>query len=175
MKFVLCITFLLFTNFTSAFGAESRFSGEPIPRFAAIAKSPTNTRVGPDIKYPIKYIYQSKYQPVRIVNEYYGWYQIEDINGDISWIYKTALSKANYVMTLHDNTKLYQKKKLTSKVVAKVDRGTTFKVLKCSSGFCKVETSFNGTLFKGFLIQDNLQLDQQKYRPLKQQVPQTVL
>ncbi len=156
MRFFLCIILFLLTNFNNTFAAEKRFSGEPIPRFAAIVKAPSNTRVGPDVNYPIKYIYQSKNQPVRIVNEYYGWSQIEDVNGDISWIHKNALGKSNYVMALHDNTKLYQKKKLTSRVVAMVDKGTIFKVIKCSSGFCKVETTFNGTLFKGFLIQDNL-------------------
>lgn len=156
MRFVLCITLFLFTNLHSVYAKESRFSGELIPRFVSITKAPTNTRVGPDVNYPIKYVYQTKYQPVKVVNEYYGWYQIEDINGDLSWVYKTATGKANYVMAMHDNTKLYQKKKLTSKIVAKVDKGTIFKVLKCSSGFCKVETTFNDTLFKGFLIEDNL-------------------
>ncbi|MBR1544973.1 MAG: hypothetical protein IJ638_03470 [Alphaproteobacteria bacterium] len=157
MKRYLCIILFLFINFTSVYGAETRFSGEPIPRFVEITKAPYNTRVGPDVNYPVKYVYQSRHQPVRVVNEYYGWYQIEDINGDISWINRSATTnKTNYVMTLHDNTKLYQKKKLTSKIVAKVDKGTTFKVIKCSSGFCKVETTFNDTIFKGFLIQDNL-------------------
>ncbi len=156
MRFVLYIILFLLTNSQLTIAGESRFSGNPIPRFASITKSPVNTRIGPDISYNVKYIYQTKYQPVKVVNEYYGWCQIEDINGDLSWINKNALGKANYVMTLHDNTKLYQKKKLTSRIVAKVDKGTIFKVIKCSAGFCKVETTFNGTLFKGFLIQDNL-------------------
>ena len=156
MRFVLCIILFLFTNIHIVYGGETRFSGNPIPRFVSIARTPANTRVGPDINYPVKFIYQSKYLPVKVVNEYFGWYQVEDINGDLSWIHKNAIGKPNYVMTLHDNTKLYQKKKLTSKVIAKVDKGTTFKILKCSSGFCKVETTFNGTLFTGYLIQDNL-------------------
>ena len=156
MRFCLYIILFLLTNLTNVYANESRFSGNPIPRFVSITKAPSNTRVGPDINYPIKYIYQTKHQPVKVVNEYYGWYQIEDINGDLSWIHKNATGKSDYVMTTHDNTKLYQKKKLTSKIVAKVNRGTTFKVLKCSSGFCKVETTFNDTLFKGFLIEDGL-------------------
>ena len=156
MKLYLYIILILFINIHSVYGKESRFSGEPIPRFVSISKSPLSTRVGPSVKYPIKYIYQAKFQPVKVINEYYGWYQIEDVENDSSWINKNSTSKAKYAISVNDNTKLYEKNKLTSDIIAKINKGVVVKVVECSENLCNVEVNFNGQPFKGFVIQNEL-------------------
>ncbi len=156
MKRVLISLLFLLVNSNISYSAETRFSGDPLPRFASITREKADARFGPSVKYPIKYTYKSKFQPVKVVNEYYGWYQIQDRYGDLSWVYKTALSKKNYAITIHDNIKLYARSKLTAEILAKVNKDVLFFVDECDNGFCRVETNFNNQHFKGFIIQDNL-------------------
>ena len=156
MKFYLYILLFLLTNTSYTFAKEERFSGEPLPRFVSITKSSSNTRFGPDTKYPIKYIYQAKSQPVKVINEYYGWYQIKDIDGDVSWIHKNSCTKANYIMASHNETKLYEKDNITSNIIAKLNRGVIAKVKECFNQFCEVEVNYNNSPLYGFLIKNEI-------------------
>ena len=156
MKAALLILLFLLINLPNTYGAEPRFSGEPLPRFAALAREHISSRVGPSIKYPVKYEYHSKFQPVQIINEYYGWYQIKDKTGDISWVHKSQISKNSYAITIYNKTKLYAKPKLTAEILAFVDKGAIFRVGECSSGFCEVDTNFNNIHYSGYILTDNL-------------------
>ena len=156
MKRLFFTILILLSNISISYSAEQRFSGEPLPRFASLSREHTPTRFGPSIKYPVKYEYHSKFQPVKIINEYYGWYQIRDRKGDISWVYNGYLSKNNYVTVIHNKTKLFEQPRLTSNVLAFVNVGALFRLDECDSGFCRVDTNFNGKSYSGFILQDNL-------------------
>lgn len=148
---------LLFLGLSApTLAAVPRFSGEPLPRFASIKGGKVNTRFGPAIKYPIKYIYQSQFQPVSIINEYYGWYQIEDIKGDTSWVYKIYLSNKEYAVVKSDGVLVYKKPKTTSKVIAESEKGSIFLVNNCDSKFCEVKTNYDDILYEGFILKDKL-------------------
>ena len=88
MKKILCLFLFLSCRVCLA---EERFSGNVLPRFMALASNKVNARVGPNITYPVKYIYTRKFMPVVVVNEYYGWYQVKDENDDLSWVWKNYL------------------------------------------------------------------------------------
>jgi SH3-like domain-containing protein len=140
----------------AAFAAEPRFSGERLPRFAALRSAEVGARVGPGPAYPVKYVYRSKFQPVQIVNEYYGWYQIKDISGDMSWVYRNHLLGSGYATPLVDGVLLYRKASADSTPIAKVGRGVVFLVSKCDGEFCAARTSVDGTEYRGYLLQDSL-------------------
>jgi SH3-like domain-containing protein len=139
-----------------AAAAEPRFSGEKIPRFAAIRSAQVSARVGPGPAYPVKYVYRSKFQPVQIVNEYYGWYQIKDISGDMSWVYRNYLAGAGYATPVVDGVLLYKKARADSAPLAKVGRGIVFLISKCDDGFCAARTNVDGTEYRGYLLKDGL-------------------
>ena len=58
----------------------------------------TNMRIGPDRRFKIKYIYHGKNITLKIIREFEGWLQVQDIYGDYGWINKKLLrSKPKYV------------------------------------------------------------------------------
>lgn len=153
MKIFLCL-FMLFSF--SAFAEEPRFSGKPLPRFMALKTDKANARVGPDVKYPIKYVYVRKFLPVVVVNEYYRWYQIEDIDGNLSWLHKDNFTNKTYAMVKDDNALLYKKPKMKAKVIANVNKGIIFFVDKCEGMFCKVKTNYNNKKYEGYISRKSL-------------------
>lgn len=153
MKKILCLFLFLSCRVCLA---EERFSGNVLPRFMALASNKVNARVGPNITYPVKYIYKRKFMPVVVVNEYYGWYQVKDENDDLSWIWKNYLTSKKYVMTNRDNVFLYKKGKLTSRILAKVNKGVIFFAEKCDDNFCKVKMNYNNKEFKGYILEEDL-------------------
>ncbi|MBD5404969.1 hypothetical protein HDR59_00275 [bacterium] len=153
MKIFLCL-FMLFSF--SAFAEEPRFSGKPLPRFVALKSDKVNTRVGPNVKYPIKYLYVRKFMPVIVVNEYYGWYQIKDIEGDLSWAHRDNFTVKDYAMVKSNNINLYKKARTSSEILARVDKGVIFLVDKCEKDFCKVKTNYNNKKFEGYILQSEL-------------------
>ncbi|MBD5398697.1 hypothetical protein HDR60_04305 [bacterium] len=153
MKVFLCL-FMLFSF--NAFAQESRFSGKDLPRFSALKSDKVNARVGPNVKYPLKYIYVKKFLPVIVVNEYYGWYQIRDMNGDLSWVHRDNFTSKDYAMIKSNEVFLYKKAKLNSKVLAKINKGIIFLVDECEVKFCKVKTNYNGKKFEGYILKSEL-------------------
>ncbi len=155
MKKIFLISLFLLINSLNLLASDKRFSGKKLPRFASIKSLSINSRFGPSQTYPVKYIYNSKSQPVQIINEYYNWYQIKDVYGDTSWIYVNYIGKNDYATSIYDDTIIYAKAKPTSEIVAKVDKGVVFKIKGCKT-FCKVETKFKGITFKGFIEKSDL-------------------
>lgn len=140
----------------NAGAAEGRFSGEALPRWAAIRSESARARVGPGENFPVRYVYRSKFQPVRIVNEYYGWCQVKDIDGDLSWVHKNYLTSASYVVPAVDGALLYKKARPDSAVIAKVNRGVVFLASDCEGDFCHARTNLDGVDYRGYLLRDSL-------------------
>ena len=153
MKKLLVLFMLLSFN---VFAGEQRFSGDVLPRFMALKANKINARVGPNVMYPVKYVYTKKFLPVVVINEYYGWYQIKDVKGDLSWVYISYLTSKPYAMTQKDGVYLYEKPKMTADILAKVNKGIIFSVDKCKDNFCEVKTSYMGNVFEGYILEDEL-------------------
>ena len=151
MKHLLFILLFLLVNTKALYAFEERFSGNPIPRFASISRSDVNARFGPSTTYPIKYVYKLKSQPVKIINEYYGWYQIKDVDDDISWIYKSYIGKDNFVITTSDNINLYEKAKQDSDIIAKLNKNIVLFLDYCEDSYCHVKLKYNGDDYEGYI------------------------
>ena len=139
-KYLFIVLFLCINSVFVKAKEETRYSGNPIPRFASLKSGSINTRFGPAVTYPIQYIYKSQFQPVKVINEYYGWYQIQDINGDTSWVHKNYLSITKYAIPSENNTHLYLKDSTNTSIIANIDKGVILKVENCDDDFCYIET-----------------------------------
>ena len=155
MKKIVFTFLFLSVNSICLYANEKRFSGDPLPRFSSIKTNSVNTRVGPATTYPIKYKYKSRHQPVEIINEYFNWYQIKDIDGATSWIFKTYIGKNNYTVPIVNGTKLYAKPQTNSEVIAKINKGVILKTEYCDT-FCKVSVSYNDNTFEGYIEKNYL-------------------
>ncbi|MDR2098931.1 MAG: SH3 domain-containing protein, partial [Rickettsiales bacterium] len=128
----------------------------PLPRFASLRSNEVTARVGPGTQYPVKYVYASKFQPVEVINEYYGWYQLKDVSGDISWVHRNYVSPTQYAVAILDGVLIYERAKPGSVIVAKVNRGVVFLPGRCEKGFCHVKTNVGGVEYKGYMLKDSL-------------------
>lgn len=66
-------------------------SGQPVPRFVSLKFGKINGRAGPDRAYPIRWVYQRKSLPVRVIAETEEWRRIQDPEGSISWVHRSQI------------------------------------------------------------------------------------
>jgi SH3-like domain-containing protein len=66
-------------------------SGQPVPRFVSLKFATINGRAGPDRTYPVRWVYQRKGLPVRVIAETEEWRRIEDPEGAVSWVHRRMI------------------------------------------------------------------------------------
>jgi SH3-like domain-containing protein len=109
-------------------------------RFVAMRANKVNARSGPNIRYPIEWIYQQQNHPVEIIAEYEYWRKIKDHEGTVSWVRKNLLTNNRYALIVEvGENNIYDKDSLTSQVIAKAENGTVAKIKKCTQTFCLLE------------------------------------
>jgi SH3-like domain-containing protein len=63
-------------------------SGQPVPRFVSLKFTKVVGRAGPDRTYPVRWVYQRKGLPVRVIAETEEWRRIQDPEGSVSWVHR---------------------------------------------------------------------------------------
>ncbi|MBQ8750821.1 MAG: hypothetical protein IJZ30_04215 [Alphaproteobacteria bacterium] len=138
MRFI-TLFLLIFTTSLPALGAIIELSPSET-RFVSMRADKVNARSGPNIRYPIEWIYQQKNHPVEIIAEYEQWRKIKDYEGTTSWVRKNLLTNTRYALiTEPGENNIYSKESLNSDVIAKVENGVVGKIQKCTLSFCKLE------------------------------------
>lgn len=66
-------------------------SGQPVPRFVSLKFATINGRSGPDRSYPVRWVYQRKGLPVRVIAETEEWRRIQDPEGSVSWVHRRMI------------------------------------------------------------------------------------
>ena len=109
-------------------------------RFVAMRADKVNARSGPNIRYPIEWIYQQQNYPVEIIAEYEHWRKIKDYDGTITWVRKNLLTNARYALiTEPGENNIYDKDSLNSTVIARAENGVVAKIKRCNQAFCLLE------------------------------------
>ena len=106
-------------------------------RFVAMRADKVNARSGPNIRYPIEWIYQQQNHPVEIIAEYEQWRKIKDFEGSTSWVRKTLLTNARYALVIEEGeNNVYEKESLNSDIIARAENGAIGKIKRCTATFC---------------------------------------
>ncbi len=109
-------------------------------RFVSMRANKVNARSGPNMRYPIEWIYQQQNYPVEIIAEYEQWRKIRDYEGTVSWVMKNLLTNARYALVTEPGiTNIYSKDSLNSEVIARAENGSIGKIKKCTPAFCFLE------------------------------------
>lgn len=66
-------------------------SGQPVPRYVSLKFARINGRAGPDRSYPVRWVYQRKGLPVRVIAETEEWRRIQDAEGSTSWVHRRMI------------------------------------------------------------------------------------
>lgn len=116
----------------------------PLPRFVSIKSSEANLRTGPNVRYPVRWVFIKKGEPVEITAEFEQWRKVRDKQGDEGWVHESMLSGQRYVIlegrndTLH---RLYRKPSSTSYPVAQFAAGVRAELKACEQDWCKIEAA----------------------------------
>jgi SH3-like domain-containing protein len=144
--FLFCLLFI--TNIVCA--DDESFK----PYFASIKSSEVNVRVGPNTRYPIKWVFVNKSEPVEVRAKYEIWVKIRDIEGEEGWVKKNMVSakKRNIIIIGAKPAPLY-KYSNTSIMLAKIKPGKRLELQKCNIDLCLVKVNDQ---LKGWLSRENI-------------------
>ncbi|MBE6462946.1 MAG: hypothetical protein E7005_04210 [Alphaproteobacteria bacterium] len=138
MRFLIALL-LVFLTSLDAFATIIELNPDQT-RFVAMRADKVNARSGPNIRYPIEWIYQQQNHPVEIIAEYEQWRKIRDFEGTVSWVRKNLLTNSRYALITEPGiNNVYAKESLNSEVVAKAEFGVIGKIKRCTLSFCELE------------------------------------
>ena len=108
-------------------------------RFVSLRSDEVNVRVGPGVRYPIKWKFRQKLIPVEIVQEYDAWRKIRDWEGAEGWVHRAMLSNRRSIIVTGRMVTLRRRSSDEAPAVARLGRGMVAELGKCTPAWCRVE------------------------------------
>ena len=131
----------------------ARSTGLPLPRFVSLKSGKAYMRTGPDLRYPIKWVYQRAGMPVEITQEYDVWRKIRDFEGDEGWVHQSMLSGERHVIVVGKDLALMRDSVSDNgRLVARLEPGVIATVGKCNRQSCQIDTGdYQGWVTRKYL------------------------
>ena len=107
--------------------------------FLMLKNNKVNVRYGPGFDYPIKYIYNKKNLPIKVIDKKENFRRIIDLKNNSGWIHASQLKKAKSFILIEDQL-LFSKPTKYSKPILKIAKGRLLLIKKCKKDWCKVKT-----------------------------------
>lgn len=126
-------------------------ASDDVEWFGSLRYNKVNWRSGPGERYPIKWVYQEQGYPVKVLDKYDIWRQVQEADGSIGWVRKNMISETRTVLVQEEDS-LMTKPDENAYTIAVVQQGTIGKVLKCPLGisYCLLSFSYEGKPVKGW-------------------------
>lgn len=109
------------------------------PFYVSLRSNEVNLRVGPGNEYPIKFVYQLKGLPLKVVGEYDNWYKVRDKDNDEGWVNKNLTTKKRTLIVINGTQIMYKDKDLESNPLFRLEENVIATYKKCNDIWCKVE------------------------------------
>jgi SH3-like domain-containing protein len=125
-------------------------SGQPVPRFVSLKFAKINGRAGPGLAYPIRWVYQRKGLPVRVIAETEEWRRIEDPEGSVSWVLRRMVDgkRTGIVRPARDmRVGLHVKPESSARVIAWASDGVIVDITDERQGWREIKSG----RFKGWV------------------------
>jgi SH3-like domain-containing protein len=121
--------------------------------FASIKAGKANIRSGPGTNYRIKFTYNMRSIPVRVISKYDNWNEIEDYDGERGWISQSLLSRKRTIIikTTKSFVNVYSAATNKSRILIKLKDKVIAKLIGCKADWCKIQVSGK----KGWLKKEN--------------------
>ena len=139
--FFFCLFFINYKLFAQNIGSDT---GYKLPRFVSLKSNEVNLRIGSSTNYPIILQYTMKTLPVEIIEEYYVWRKINDIEGNKGWIHKTLLTGDRFAIInqpYKSYINIYSKPK--GKIIGEIGKYNIVKIRLCLDQWCKINYKKN--------------------------------
>ncbi|AIB13175.1 hypothetical protein ABAZ39_14515 [Azospirillum argentinense] len=125
-------------------------SGLPIPRFVSLRSGEVNARTGPNVRYPIEWVFTRKEMPVEITQEFDTWRRIRDWEGSEGWVHQSMLSGKRSIVITGDIRTVRKEPRGDAAVVARAQPGVIGWLRKCKGEWCEVDLKgYRGWMSRG--------------------------
>ncbi len=111
------------------------------PFYVSLRSNEVNLRTGPGNEYPIKFVYQLKGLPLKVVGEYDNWYKVKDKDNDEGWVNKNLTTKKRTLIVVNGTQIMYKKNDLESNPLYRLEENVIATYKKCDTIWCKVEVN----------------------------------
>ncbi len=141
MRFLLALTAILFFELTTP--AQASRAITEVNYFASLRAAETNVRAGPGQNYPIKFTFKLRGLPVRVINEYDNWNEIEDFEGQTGWVTQSLLTKKRTLMVRTTKTfiNMHSKNNEKSRIIFRLENNVIGDYLKCLDDWCGIKVN----------------------------------
>ena len=138
------VVFLFLISFcTNVLGNENYY--------LMLKNSKVIVRMGPVLVYHLKFIYNKKYLPLKVIDKKENFRKVIDHKKNSGWIHISQLKKVNSVIVL-SNRILFKKPTFNSKPIANIESGKLFVLEKCKKKWCKISSQN----YSGWINMDNV-------------------
>ena len=127
--------------------------GQKETNFKSLKHNNSNMRLGPGERFEIKWNFKKIGLPVKIIQKYDLWFEVETSDGSKGWMLNRLLSKKQTVIFKQDSF-IYKKPNITSKLIANVDKNSIVKIKSCKNEWCKIESETHK--IKGYTMRKHI-------------------
>ena len=120
-----------------------RETGLPLPRFASVKAKRAKMRVGPSVRYMVKWIYRRPGAPLEIIEEYGHWRQVRDFDGETGWMHSALLTSRRTGVVApwsKENIPLRDAPSVSASEIALLQPSVALRVNSCDRTWCNVAT-----------------------------------
>ena len=120
--------------------------------FLTLKYNEVKVRQGPSFEYPVKFIYNKKYLPVKVIDSKDNFRKIIDLKNNSGWIHIAQLTKKKSAINIFNLALIFKKPNIYSKPIAKLESGKMVTIKRCKDKWCKISTqNISGWIKKKFL------------------------
>lgn len=172
----LIFIYILLSIYSFSFAdSKGSITGFDIPRYVSLKSDDVNLRKGSSINYPILIKYNVKNLPVKILEEYNDWRQIEDFYGHKGWIHKSLLKGERYgIIDLNLDDYISIRRKPNGKTLGFIGKNNVVKINTCLVNWCNIVHDGNekGWIEKIYLwgVFKDEQINTPIYQPIINQI-----
>jgi SH3-like domain-containing protein len=109
-----------------------------VPRFASLRHGVVNMRVGPGLRYPIRWVYHRRGLPVEILRDYGIWRYIRDPWGTEGWMHVRNLTSKRTVLITGRIHPLRAEPSDKAAAVARLEPSVIGQLERCKGDWCRV-------------------------------------
>ena len=110
-----------------------------VPYWESLRATKVYLRQGPGMQYPIRWVYQRRGLPVKVLRKFDVWRLVVDPAGDRGWIHEVLLSGVRGFMVTAKSVLLRARPSKGARAVAMLEHGVTGKLRACPAGdWCRV-------------------------------------
>ncbi len=112
------------------------------PYWMSLRDDKAYLRTGPSDSYPIKWIYQRKFMPVKVVGQQEVWYKIVDKDGDYGWMHAKLLSKMRAAIVIAEEpAALRDAPDQNARINWRAQPSVVGKISECKGNWCLFDVS----------------------------------